>query len=114
MKDAPDLTQAEVYDLLGRWGGYLDDRGRSVIDHFLERMAYPEQLVGYVRAEAGDKLYYATLALLARLQSFAAAGIEECPPPAPHPRERRNRAREAVAERHAAGEAWRKMTKGTK
>jgi len=115
--NAPDLTQLDVYDLLDRYGGYLDARGRSILDHFLEYMAHPAQRVAEVRDEEGlsKKLYYATLAMLAKLQTFA-AGAEECPPPPP-PKPRRTHAqaaRDAAVDRRAITRAWRRILKEAK
>ena len=116
--DASDLTQLDVYDLLGRYGGYLDARGRSIIDHFLEYMAHPAQRVAEVRDEEGlsKKLYYATLAMLAKLQTFAAGGAEECPaPPPPKPRRTRAQAaRDAAVDRRAVTKAWHRILEEVK
>jgi len=109
-----DLTQAEVYDLYDRYGGYLDARGHRVINAFLERMAFETQPVWSVREEGQDKLYYATLALLAKLRGLDAAAVEPAAPPGPQ-RRRRSReeaAREAVAERRAARRRWAEIVKG--
>lgn len=84
--DAADLTQEEIYALYESYGGCLDAKARSQLEHLLEEMAYPEQVAGDIRAEVGDQLYFPVLRALAALQAQAAAGAPEMPPSAPNAR----------------------------
>lgn len=76
-----ELTQADVYDLWARYGGYLNAVERNVVNRFLEEMAYAEQQVQDVRADAGDRLYHAALSALRQLIACAATASPEMPPP---------------------------------
>jgi hypothetical protein len=108
-KEPNQLTQEEVYDLWGRYGGYLSAVDRSVLNHLLEGMAYAEQEVRDVRAEAGDRLYFAALSSLHKLQARAAAGAPELPPPdatganVARRKTQQEIVREKLAERREAG-----------
>lgn len=79
--DASRLTQADVWDLWHRYGGYLSAVDRSILDHLLEHMGYAEQEVQDVRADAGDRLYHAALSALRQLIACAATASPEMPPP---------------------------------
>lgn len=119
-KEPNQLTQAEVYDLWGRYGGYLSGVNRSVLNHLLEWMSYAEQEVRDVRAEAGDRLYFAALSALRKLQARAAEGTPELPPPdATGANVARRKAqqevvREKLAERRAAGRYGELVTRALK
>jgi len=109
-KPAADLTQTEAYALYETYGGWLDEKARSQINHLLTEMAYPEQPVANVRAEVGDRLYFPAARALEALLAREAAGAPPCPPPAPKVyRTRGGRAREAVVAGAEAGRAWREM-----
>ncbi|MGD8718383.1 MAG: hypothetical protein PVH29_06120 [Candidatus Zixiibacteriota bacterium] len=102
--EAKDLTQVDVYELLALYGGSLTGAGRSKLNSLLEHMSYPEELVGDVRVEAGNRLYFAAKAEIETMLGLAAAGAPESPPPddRPTPRSRKDRAQAAVIERAAA------------
>jgi len=109
VKPAADLTQADAYALYETYGGWLDEKARSQLDHLLTEMAYPEQPVANVRAEVGDRLYFPATHALAELLAREAAGVHK-PPPVPRPRYTRGgRAREAAVAGAVAGRAWREM-----
>ena len=111
---AADLTQAEAYALYENYGGWLDEKARSQLNHLLTEMAYPEQPVANVRAEVGDRLYFPAARALAELLAREAAGVGN-PPPAPRPRYTRGgRAREAAVAGAVAGRAWRELVEQAK
>ena len=112
-KRPADLTQEDVYDLFERYGGYADEKARSQLEHLLENMGYPEQQVGDVRAEVGDRLYFPAVRALEQLQARAATGAPENPPPEPR-RPRDETVREVVAERATAGKQWRDLVERAK
>ena len=107
---AADLTQADAYALYETYGGYVDEKARSQINHLLAEMGYPEEPVANVRAEVGDRLYFPATQALDVLLAHEAAGVPPCPPPAPTSyRTRDERAREAVVAGAEAGRTWREM-----
>jgi len=107
---AADLTQADAYALYETYGGYVDEKARSQINHLLAEMGYPEEPVANVRAEVGDRLYFPAARALEALLAREAAGAPPCPPPAPKVyRARGDRAREAVVAGAEAGRAWRSL-----
>ena len=112
--NAADLTQADAYALYENYGGWLDEKARSQLDHLLTEMAYPEQPVANVRAEVGDRLYFPAVRALDALLAREAVGVGN-PPPAPRPRYTRGgRAREAAVAGAVAGRAWRKLVEEAK
>ena len=112
--NAADLTQAEAYALYETYGGWLDEKARSQLDHLLTEMAYPEQPVANVRAEVGDRLYFPAVRALDALLAREAVGVGK-PPPAPRPRYTRGgRAREAAVAGAVAGRVWRKLVEQAK
>ena len=112
--NAADLTQAEAYSLYETYGGWLDEKARSQLDHLLAEMAYPEQPVANVRAEVGDRLYFPAVRALDELLAREAAGVRK-PPPVPKVyRTREGRAREAAVAGAVAGRAWRKLVEEAK
>jgi len=122
-KEPNQLSQAEVYDLWSCYGGYLSAVDRSVLNHLLEWMSYAEQEVRDVRAEAGDRLYFAALSSLRKLQARVAAGTPEAPPPdatranVARRKTQQEIVREKLAERREAGKYGELVTralKGTK
>ena len=108
--NAADLTQADAYALYETYGGCVDEKARSQINHLLAEMGYPEQPVANVRAEVGDRLYFPAVRALDVLLAHEAAGAPPCPPPAPTSyRTCGGRAREAVVAGAEAGRAWRSL-----
>ena len=107
---AADLTQADAYNLYETYGGYVDEKARSQINHLLAEMSYPEESVANVRAEIGDRLYFPAVRALGVLLAREAAGAAPCPPRAPTSyRTRGDRAREAVVAGAEAGRRWREL-----
>ena len=112
---AADLTQADAYALYETYGGYVDEKARSQINHLLAEMGYPEEPVANVRAEVGDRLYFPATHALDVLLAREAAGAPPAPPPAPkvyHTRE--GRAREAAVAGAEAGRRWRELVERAK
>jgi len=96
---AADLTQEEAYNLYETYGGALDEKAQSQVNHLLAEMSYPEEPIGNVRAEVGDRLYFPAVRALEALQAREAAGAAPCPPRAPTSyRTRGERASEAEAD----------------
>jgi hypothetical protein len=104
-KQPADLTQEEVYSLFETYAGYLDEKAQSQVDHLLSEMSYPEEPVGNVRAEVGDRLYFPAARAIAGLQRLAAENAPPKPPPEPR-QTRKERVREALAERREARTKW--------
>ena len=112
---AADLTQEEAYNLYETYGGALDEKAQSQVDHLLAEMSYPEQPIGNARAEVGDRLYFPAARALEALQAREAAGAPPCPPPAPKVYHTRGgRAREAAVAGAEAGRRWRELVERAK